>query len=219
MNRLLLILFMLVSAVAFSACADPAAKAPKAVVSNEATPAATFDSTRAEQLPLLATGSQIAFVGSKVTGTEKGSFQQFSGTIELVDGKPEKSRVTVDIQTGSVVTDSSGLSDHLKTADFFDVRLFPKASFVSSEIKPSPEGSGSYQVTGVLDLHGIKKTITFPAKINVTSDAVSVDSEFAINRRDFGITFAGKTNDLIRDNVVLKLAVKAPRGKPVSGSV
>jgi hypothetical protein len=31
---------------------------------------------------------------------------------------------------------------------------------------------------------------------------------------DFGIVYAGRTNDLIRDEVALKLTIKAPRHKP-----
>jgi polyisoprenoid-binding protein YceI len=69
-----------------------------------------------------------------------------------------------------------------------------------------------HTVTGRLDLHGVQKTITLPAHINVAADAVTVNSEFAINRKDFGIVYAGKADDLIRDEVVLKLSVKAPRG-------
>jgi hypothetical protein len=42
---------------------------------------------------------------------------------------------------------------------------------------------------------------------------VSVDSEFAINRKDFGIMYAGRSNDLIRDEVVLRLKLSVPRAK------
>jgi len=68
-------------------------------------------------------------------------------------------------------------------------------------------------VSGNFDLHGIKKTITFPATIEVAPDSVSVNAEFAINRKDFGIVYAGKADDLIRDGVVIKLTLKVPRTK------
>jgi hypothetical protein len=42
---------------------------------------------------------------------------------------------------------------------------------------------------------------------------VTVDSEFAINRKDFGIVYAGKADDLVRDDVVIKLDLKSPRQK------
>jgi polyisoprenoid-binding protein YceI len=121
--------------------------------------------------------------------------------------------VAIDIDTASVVTDEPDLTAHLKTPDFFDVAKYPKATFVSTKITPD-ESSGTQTVTGNFDLHGVKKSITFPATIHVTPESVTVDAEFSINRKDFGIVFAGKADDLIRDGVVIKLNVKAPRAKP-----
>ncbi len=63
------------------------------------------------------------------------------------------------------------------------------------------------------ELHGVKKSITFPATIQVAPDSVSVTAEFAINRKDFGLVYAGKADDLIRDGVVIKLTIKVPRTK------
>ena len=60
---------------------------------------------------------------------------------------------------------------------------------------------------------GQTKSITFPAKITVGDAEVAVESEFSINRKDFGIVYAGKTDDLIRDDVVIRLNLKSPRKK------
>jgi hypothetical protein len=59
----------------------------------------------------------------------------------------------------------------------------------------------------------VTKSITFPATIRVTPGAVSVDAEFAINRKDFGLLYPGKADDLIRDDVLVKLAVRAAPNK------
>ena len=45
-------------------------------------------------------------------------------------------------------------------------------------------------------------------------DAVAVKADFAINRRDFNINYPGMPNDLIRDNVVIKLDLQATPGPP-----
>jgi polyisoprenoid-binding protein YceI len=60
-------------------------------------------------------------------------------------------------------------------------------------------------------LHGVTKAITFPATINVTPDVATVDSSFSINRKDFGINYAGAADNLIRDDVVLTLHVRATK--------
>jgi hypothetical protein len=63
------------------------------------------------------------------------------------------------------------------------------------------------------DIRGVKKAVTFPATITATSDAVTVQGEFAINRKDFGIVYLGPANNLIRDEVAPKLSVRALRAK------
>ena len=204
-------IFTLALAVAISACANPAADKPQATVS-EATQ--TPDATKpvgAETLAITPENSKIEFVGSKVTGSHNGGFKQFSGTIELAKEGVDKSRVTIDIDTNSIFTDTDRLTAHLKTADFFDVPKYPKANFTSTKIEPATTPGATHTVTGNLDLHGVKKSISFPATIQVAPDAASVNAEFAINRKDFGINYAGKADDLIRDEVVMKLTIKASR--------
>ena len=147
-------------------------------------------------------------MGSKVTGSHNGSFEKFSGTIDYT-GETEKSVVNINIETASVKTDADGLTKHLQTPDFFDVAKYPQATFVSTEIKPGGDKGASHTVTGNLQLHGVTKSITFPATIAVEPAAITVNSTFAINRKDFGINYAGGADNLIRDEVVMKLTVRA----------
>jgi polyisoprenoid-binding protein YceI len=200
------------------ACDDPAKDAAKAKVSEATTTAAAAttpppSAAATESLTIDPQASKVEFVGSKVTGKHEGSFPTFTGKIDLVGGKPETSKIKVDIDTTSVKTDDEKLTGHLKSPDFFDTEKFPKASFESTSVKPGGEKGATHTITGNLDLHGQKKTITIPATIKVEADAVTAKSEFAINRKDFGINYAGKANDLIRDDVVIKLDIKAPRKK------
>ncbi|HEU4403811.1 MAG TPA: YceI family protein [Polyangiaceae bacterium] len=203
------------------ACEDPAKDKAKATVGDA--PAATATTTAAatntavmagsESLKIDPQASKVEFVGSKVTGKHEGSFPTFSGTIDLVGGKPESSKIKVEIDTTSMKTDDEKLTKHLGSPDFFDTQKYPKATFESTAIKAGGEKGATHTITGTLDLHGAKKTITFPATVAVGADAVTAKSEFSINRKDFGINYAGKPNDLIRDDVVIKLDIKAPRKK------
>lgn len=155
--------------------------------------------------------SKVSWTGSKVTGKHEGGFSRFTGNVDLVDGAPEKSKVTVDIEADSLTTDTEKLTGHLKSPDFFDTKANPKATFVSTEIKKGGEKGASHTVTGNLTIKGITKSVTFPATINVAGDNASVDAEFAINRRDFSLNYAGMPNDLIRNDVLIKLAIKAKK--------
>lgn len=210
-----------------AACEDPAANKPKAQTANSATNTvanSTTNSTantnapameiKGTALPISQENSKVEFTGSKVTGKHDGGFKTFKGTIDLVNNKPEESKVSVDIDTNSIFSDDEKLTEHLKSADFFDVAKYPNAKFVSTKIAPdAAKGAGNYTVTGDFTLHGTTKSITFPAKISVNDASVDVNTEFSINRKDFGIVYAGKTDDLIRDDVVIRLDLKAPRAK------
>jgi polyisoprenoid-binding protein YceI len=158
-------------------------------------------------------GSKFEWVGAKVTGKHDGGFKVFSGTIQVPDGKIESGSVTVDVDTTSVFSDTDKLTVHLKSADFFDVEKFPKARFVSTSVTPGGAAGATHTVTGNLELHGVTKSISFPAKISVSDSEASVDAEFGLNRKDFGILYTGKADDLIKDDVLIKLDIDA-KAKP-----
>jgi polyisoprenoid-binding protein YceI len=212
------------SAAAFlTACSDPTANKPKAVTSapsNSATanqttgsPAPGSNAVKGEELTVTPKNSTVTFIGSKVTGKHQGGFTAFSGTVDLVNGTPEESSVTVEIDANSLFSDDPKLTDHLKTADFFDVAKFPKASFRSTKIEPGARSPENYIITGDLELHGQTKSIAFPARIDVTDTDVTVKAGFRINRKDFGIMYSGPADNLIRDDVAVMLDVKTARKK------
>lgn len=194
------------------ACSNPADDKSKAVTgeASSATPQAPAGAT--QKYSITPENSKVEFTGSKVTGSHNGSFKIFSGSIDF-GGTPEKSKVIVNIDMGSVTTDADGLTKHLLTPDFFDVEKFPRTTFTSTEIKAGGDKGASHTVTGNLTLHGQTKSISFPATISVAGDVATVDSSFAINRKDFGINYAGAADNLIRDEVVLTLRVKAEKAK------
>ncbi|MFZ5443803.1 MAG: YceI family protein [Myxococcota bacterium] len=196
------------AALLLAACPDPAKDKPKAVVTAPA-PApkaevAVAPLEGAVAYPFTQESSKLAFTGAKLTGKHEGGFGTFGGIIEVVGGDATN--------MGSVVSDAEKLTGHLKSPDFFDVAQFPQAKFVSTGIKAN-EG-GDFTVTGELTLHGVTKGISFPAKITLTADEVTVAAEFAINRKDFGIVYPGKPDDLIADNVALKLDLHAKKKAP-----
>jgi polyisoprenoid-binding protein YceI len=192
------------------ACADPAANKPKASV-NEPAAEKPAPKQGGETLAISPANSNIDFVAAKVTRSHNGSFKQFTGTIDLLNSDPLQSVVSVTIDTASIQTDEPDLTKHLQTPDFLEVAKYPKANFVSTKIEPANEKGATHTITGNFDLHGIKKSISFPATIQVGPTNVSVNAEFAINRKDFGLVYPGKADDLIKDGVVIKLNLNVPR--------
>jgi polyisoprenoid-binding protein YceI len=153
--------------------------------------------------------SSIDWVGAKVTGDHKGGFKTFTGELTVADGKV--TALTFDVDTTSIWSDTDMLTGHLKGPDFFDVEKFPKAAFKATKVEAKAEGDHTHVITGEMDLHGVKKTIAFPATVKVEADKVTANTEFTLKRFDFGIDYKGKANDLIKEDVLLKIKFEAPK--------
>lgn len=200
------------ASVALVACNNPASDKPQATV---AAPLATASAApaAATTYAISPAGSKVEWTGSKVTGSHDGSFTSFTGSIALPAEGVEKGQVKIDIDSASLTTSPEKLLGHLKSPDFFDVAKYPKVSFVSTSIKAGADKNAAYTVVGNLELHGVSKSISFPAVITTAPDAVDAKATFSINRKDFGLNYPGKADDLIRDDVVVKLTIHAPAAK------
>lgn len=176
--------------------AAPVAPPPPAPVAPAATGAAwAFDGT----------GSKIEFVAAKVTRDHTGGFADFKGQAQVAGG--QVTSVEVEIQLTSVTTDTEKLTNHLKSPDFFDVAGRPTASFKSTKIEATTQEGATHLVTGTFDFNGAQKELSFPAKIEVTDGKAHVTAEFTIDRQLWGLAYPGKPDDLIKDQVLIKLDV------------
>lgn len=188
--------------VAAAPAAPPAPPAPVAPAAPVAAAAPTGAPVKADPA-----ASKFEFVAGKVTKDHPGGFATFTidGTVDA--GKLTSVKSTVDL--ASVSSDAPKLTEHLKSPDFFDVAKFATASFESSAVEPiagAAAGQPNVTIKGTLDLHGVKKELSLPATVTANADGSTLlAAEFTINRQDFGITYPGKPDDLIKDNVLLKV--------------
>lgn len=156
--------------------------------------------------------SKIEWIGAKVTGDHKGGFNGFTGKAGF-DAEGNLMMVSFDVDTKTVYSDAEKLTGHLMSADFFDVEKFPKASFVSTGIVAKAGEGMTHEVTGDMELRGVKKTVTFPVTVKVDGENVMADADFKINRKDFGIVYEGKADDLIKDDVGMTIHIEAAAPK------
>ena len=193
--------------LAFASCENPADKTENAKV-KDAVEKKT-DSAGGTKYAFTP-ASKIEFTGSKVTGKHEGGFKTFTGYFNVKDGAPVGNDHKVTIDMSSTYSDAEKLTTHLKSADFFDVEKHPQTTFDVTELKKNSDTS--YTVSGNFKLHGVSKNISFPAEVSQSGDTVKIKATFDINRKDFGIVYAGKADDLIRDEVVIRLDLEAKPG-------
>jgi polyisoprenoid-binding protein YceI len=153
--------------------------------------------------PLTGDNTKVEFTGTKPDGKHDGGFKKLTGTATVTDGALAK--IEVEIDTDSLYSDNDGLTKHLKNPDFFNVKTNPKATFKTTKVEKAAKG---YSVTGDLTMCGKTKAVTFPAEVTATADALTLKSEFKINRADWGMTY-GKGK--ISDEVALRVNVTAKK--------
>jgi polyisoprenoid-binding protein YceI len=105
-----------------------------------------------------------------------------------------------------MTSDAADLTGHLKSADFFNTAEHAQAKFDSLSItEKSGENGATHEIAGNLEMKGQAKKVTFPATLEVSDAGVHGKAEFSINRKDWGIDYPGKPDDLIKDDVALIL--------------
>jgi polyisoprenoid-binding protein YceI len=142
-----------------------------------------------------------AHVGPK-PDPRTGHFAKFTGQAQIDEAAKSLKSVSVEIDTNSVTTQFDKLTTHLKSPDFFEARQYPTAKFESTKITPA--AGGQAQVTGKLTLHGVTKEISFPAAVSISPSGFTLNSNFSIDRSQFGMNFGP---DKVENKVDLTIAV------------
>ena len=133
-----------------------------------------------------------------------GRFNDFTGEITM-DEDISKSTVELEVKTASVDTANKKRDQHLRSSDFFSAKQFPVITFKSTKVSAKEGKADVLEVTGDLELHGVKKSITVDVEITGRGknreggSLIGFESTFTIKRSEFGMTYGiGNVSDDIR---------------------
>lgn len=109
-----------------------------------------------------------------------GVFTDLKGEIIFNEDQLSASKFDLEIDVASINTGNGMKNRHAKGKKWFDAKKFPTINFISQNFRKTSLG---YEVTGMLEMHGVKKEFTMPFtfKNNV------FESSFTINRTDFNV--------------------------------
>ena len=96
--------------------------------------------------------SSVSAVFKQMDVPVESNFKRFSAQIDYDAAHPEKATARVDIDTASFDMGQADYNKEIAKKEWFNSAQFPKASFVSSSIKPA--GAGKLNVTGKLTIKG-----------------------------------------------------------------
>ncbi len=147
--------------------------------------------------------SSISFVAKQMNVPVEGAFRKFSAQVSFDPARPEAGRAQVEIELASIDAGSMDADDEVKGKNWFNVREFPKASFVSSSVKAL--GSGRFEASGKMTIKGKTLDVRAPFSIKQDKGMLSVDGVFPLKRLDYGIgTGIWSDTSTVADEVQIK---------------
>jgi polyisoprenoid-binding protein YceI len=145
----------------------------------------------------IAEGYSVAFSSDDAGGI----FKDFKGSLSFDEQNPGTSKFDVVIDVASINTGNGLQNKHAKSDEWFDAAKYPQIHYASKSIVKTGNG---YQVTGDLDIHGVKKTTTIPFTFKQMAQGGVFAGSFMINRNDFKI---GKPGGDVAEQIKLDISV------------
>lgn len=145
-----------------------------------------------------------------------GRFNVTSGTLNYDPAKPEANNIQVDIDVVSIDSNHELRDKHLRDKYLMPEKQ-PTASFTSTAYKGDADTG---ELTGELQLNGVKKVVTIPVKkIGEGPDPwggyrVGFEGNLTIDARDYGYTYQLGEHSFV---VELQLGIEGVKKTPAPG--
>lgn len=138
-----------------------------------------------EYTTVLPKQSSIGFEFRQMGVPVKGGFKRFTTQMQFDPAKPEAARASIEIDLASIDAGSPDADDESAGKLWFDRGVYPKANFVSREVRAL--GNNRFELHGTLTLKGKSRDMVIPVSYAPGANASTFDGNFVLKRLDFGI--------------------------------
>lgn len=144
-----------------------------------------------------------------------GKFKNYSGTLNLDGEELKNAEFEFSVHVESIDTNVEKRDQHLRSADFFEVKKYPELSFKSNEIIKTGK-EDHYLLFGNLTIKGVTKEVVFDlyygGRIKTDQgEKLGLKAEATINRLHYNIDYDPTGGGIAKDvNIIahLQLAKK-----------
>jgi polyisoprenoid-binding protein YceI len=124
--------------------------------------------------------------------------KKFNGRIDYNATQPNAAKAALEVDTGSLDLGSPDYDSEVRKKEWLDSGTYPKASFISTSVKPG--AAGHFDATGTLTMKGKTQTLTVAVTVSQAGKAMVFDGAFEISRAYFAIGDK-EWNDTVDDKV------------------
>ncbi|WP_235953279.1 YceI family protein [Noviherbaspirillum galbum] len=133
-------------------------------------------------------------------------FKKFNAQIDFDAARPDAAKASVEIDVPSFDLGDPEYNKEVQKKEWFNGTQFPKASFVSSSIKPA--AGGRLDVAGKLTIKGKSADVAFPLTVKKEGNAQVFEGTLPIKRLAFNIGEGEwKDTSMVADEVLIKFRV------------
>ncbi len=152
--------------------------------------------------------SRVSAVFKQMNVPVEAPFKKFVAAIDFDAAKPELAKASVEIDTASLDVGDADMNKEVAKKDWFNAAQFPKATFVSTSIKPA--GPGKLSVSGKLAIKGKSTDVSFPLTVKTEAGKQVFEGALPIKRLTYNIGEGEwKDTSMVADEVVIKFRVTA----------
>ena len=138
-----------------------------------------------------------------------GVFRESEGEIRYDPAHPSASSIQWRVKVASVLTDASNRDRALQGEEYFDTGRHPLLSFVSREVRRS--AAGMLEVSGDITIRGVTRPLTLSVRPRVTAAGPTFETDFTIDRYEFGVVGGSVLGRLIGREARLHLLAATAR--------
>jgi polyisoprenoid-binding protein YceI len=156
--------------------------------------------------------STLTFTGKQNGSPISGEFKKFTGEIKFDPLNLHESHIKIIVDINSINLTFKDIEDTLKSKDWFDIKLFPTATFEADNFVKL--GDDHYQAKGKLTIRNkaIPIDIDFTKEKGPSNNKVKVKGEVSIKRTQFEV---GKgewgSTDEVEDDVKVNFVLAAEK--------
>ncbi len=156
--------------------------------------------------------SGIAFSYKQMGVAMDGRFKRFSSELAFDPAQPTKAKAAFDVDLASIDTGGAESDEEVAGKSWFNTRAFPKASFVSTAVRPL--AANRYEVSGKLSIKGKTQDIVVPASFTPQGKNGVFEGSFTIRRGDFSIGEGPWAKfDIVANDIQVKFRITANAAK------
>lgn len=134
---------------------------------------------------VLANESSVTFFYKQMGVPLDGKFNKFAAQLAFDPAKIASAQARIDIDVASIDTGSTEANDEVIGKLWFNAKIYPTASFVSTGLKAL--GGNRYEATGKLSIKGRTLEVKAPVTFQTTGNRGAFDGGFTIKRLDYAI--------------------------------